>query len=92
MFSPQTPPPKTQGMGSVHQTATFSDHSVAYQIKKHHSSKYFAHRSPAPTPTLRMGSIGQTSTFSEHGHVAYQIKENHKYSNMIANSLPAYRP
>ena len=31
---------------------------------------------------------GQNSTFSEHGHVAYQIKENHKCSNMVANILP----
>ena len=37
-------------------------------------------------------SVGQTSTFSEHGHVAYQIKENHAYSNMIANILPADHP
>ena len=36
-----------------------------------------------------MGSVGQSSTFSEHGHVAYQIKENHKCSNMVANILPA---
>ena len=27
--------------------------------------------------------------FSEHGHVAYQIKENHECSNMVANILPA---
>ena len=52
-----------------------------------HGSKYFACR-PA-TRTLRMVSIGQNSTFSEHGHVAYQIKENQKCSNMVANILPA---
>ena len=28
---------------------------------------------------------GQNSTFSEHGHVAYQIKGNHKCSNLVAN-------
>ena len=28
--------------------------------------------------------------FSEHGHVAYQIKGNHKCSYMVANILPAY--
>ena len=32
-----------------------------------------------------MGSKGQNLTFSEHGHVAYQIKEKHKCSNVIAN-------
>ena len=36
-----------------------------------------------------VGSKGQNSTFSEHGHVAYQIKGNHKCSNMVANVLPA---
>ena len=37
-------------------------------------------------------SVGQNSTFSEHGHVAYQIKEHHKCSNMVANTLPADPP
>ena len=36
-----------------------------------------------------MGSKVQNSTFSEHGHVAYQIKENHKCSNMEPNILLA---
>ena len=36
-----------------------------------------------------MGSVGQNSTFTEHGHVAYQIKENHDCSNIVANILPA---
>ena len=39
------------------------------------------------TPSPHPG--GQNSTFSEHGHVAYQIKGNHKCSNMLANILPA---
>ena len=37
-----------------------------------------------------MGSIGYGSTFSEYGHGAYQIKENHEYSNMVENILPVY--
>ena len=52
---------------------------------QHHGSKYFAGR---PPPTLGRGSIGQTSTFSEHGHVAYQIKEIYKCSNMVALFCP----
>ena len=44
---------------------------------KQHGSKYFARRPPTH-PTLGMGSIGQNSTFSEHGHVAHQVKGNHK--------------
>ena len=39
-----------------------------------------------------MESVGQNKTFSEHGVVAYQIKENHECSNMVANSLPADNP
>ena len=39
-----------------------------------------------------MGSKDQNSTFSEHGHVAYQIKDNHECSNMVANILPADPP
>ena len=46
-----------------------------------HGSNYL---NPDPHPTLGMGSVGQNSTFSEHGHVAYQIKENHKCSIMDA--------
>ena len=43
--------------------------------------------------TLGMGSIGQNSFFfSEHGHVAYQIKENHECTNMVANIFPADPP
>ena len=56
------------------------------QIQQH-VCKYFARRSPS---TLGMGSVGQTSTFSEHGHVAYQIKGNHEFNNMVANILHAY--
>ena len=46
-----------------------------------HGSKYFA-----DTP-WGWGSLAQNLTFSEYGHVAYQIKENHKCSNMVANIL-----
>ena len=44
-----------------------------------HGSKYFCRHT--------LGAIGQNSTFSEHGHVAYQIKGNHKCSNLVANIL-----
>ena len=44
----------------------------------------------APDPR-EMGSIGQMSTFSEHGHIAYQIKGNHEFSNMVAN-IPSMTP
>ena len=43
-------------------------------------------------PTLGMGLAGKNSTFLEHGHVAVQIKENHKCSNMAANTLLADPP
>ena len=38
------------------------------------------------------GQKGHTSTFLEHSQVAYQLKENHKCSNMVANILPAPPP
>ena len=50
-----------------------------------HGSKYFACILLAPGP---WGSKGQHSTCSENGHVAYQIKGNHKCSKMVANILP----
>ena len=31
-------------------------------------------------------------TFSKHGHVAYQLKWNHKCSHMVANIFPADPP
>ena len=46
--------------------------------------QYGCPQNPHP---LTLG-MGQNSTFSEHGHVAYQIKDNHKCSNMVANILP----
>ena len=46
-------------------------------------------KDPNPAPDPGLGSNGQNSTFTEHGHVAYQIKENDKCSNMVANILPA---
>ena len=43
------------------------------------------------SPTLGMGLIGQNSTFSEYGHVAYQIKGNHKKQQYGSNFF-ARRP
>ena len=43
----------------------------------------------SPDLEVGAGSKGQNSTFLEHGHVAYQVKENHECSNMVANILPA---
>ena len=51
-----------------------------------HGNKYFARR-PLPDPPVE--SKGQNSTFSEHGVCAYQVKENHECSNMVAIILPA---
>ena len=53
-----------------------------------HGSKYYARR---PFPRT-WGSKGQKSTFSEHGHVAYEIKGNHKCNNIVVNILPADPP
>ena len=53
------------------------------------------HCSLSPHPTHippGMGSKGQNSTFSEYAHVAYQIKGNHKCSNMQAHILSLHTP
>ena len=46
---------------------------------------------PADTHDPGNRSIGQSSAFTEYGHGAYQIKENHECSNMVANILLADR-
>ena len=56
---------------------------------KHIKSDFRSKACDSPTEwTCGVGSKGQNSTLSEHGHVAYQIKENHKCSNKVANILP----
>ena len=53
---------------------------------QHHGSKYFAH---SPRPDTQGGVKRSKFNFFIHCHVAYQIKGNHKCSNMEANILPA---
>ena len=55
---------------------------------QHHGSTYFARR--PPLLTLGWDQTVNIHFFSEPGHVAYQIKENHKCSNMVANILTAH--
>ena len=43
-----------------------------------------------PPPPMDMGSVGRNSTFLEHVHVAYQIKDNHECSNMVAIRPPPW--
>ena len=96
IFCSQSPPSDPRG-----QNSTFSEQChVAYQIKRNHKcSNMVANILPAEPPpppplppsplTLGLGSKGQYSTFSEHVHVAYQIKGNHRFSNIIvAKILP----
>ena len=45
---------------------------------------------PAVIPDPGDGVNRLRFNFSEYGHRAYQIKENHECSNMVANILPAY--
>ena len=66
----------------------------SYQIKGKHAYSSMVANSFQQTPTLPPpdpggSTIGQKSTFSEHVHVAYQIKWNHKGSNMVVNILSA---
>ena len=63
-----------------------STHNICF------GSKYFARRPPLALPPGPWGSKGLISTFSGQGHVAYQIKGNHKCSNMVAIILLADPP
>ena len=47
---------------------------------------------PSPWGGLRGWGGGQNYFFSEYGHVAYQIKANDFYNNMVANILPTDTP
>ena len=54
------------------------------------SKQFDADPPPPPTPRpCRWDQYVKNQFFSVHGHVTYQIKENHKCSNMVANILPA---
>ena len=39
-----------------------------------------------------MGAEAKIKLFSEYGHVAYQIKADNFFSNMVANILPTDTP
>ena len=57
-----------------------------------HSSKYFACRSPPPSPDHGVWVQYVKIHFLEQGPDAYQIKGNYKCNNMVANNLPADTP
>ena len=46
----------------------------------------------ADTPDPGDGIIRSEFIFLDYGHVAYQIKENHECSNMVANILAGDPP
>ena len=46
-------------------------------------------QSPPPPPPPGDRVNRSKFNFPEHGHVAYQIKENHECSNIVANNLSA---
>ena len=52
----------------------------------------FCPQTPTLPLTLGLGSKGQNLTSSEHCDVAYQIKELHKCSNMLADIYPQTTP
>ena len=52
-------------------------------------SIYFARRPLLPPTDPRGGVKMSKLTFSKHGHVAYQLKWNHKCSHKVANISPA---
>ena len=54
---------------------------------------YILPADPLPPPPDPGGGVKMSKlTFSEHGHVAYQLKWNHKCSHVVANISPADHP
>ena len=58
------------------------------KLKKNQVYSNMVYAKHPPPRALGNGSVGQNTTFSEHGHVAYQNKENHECSDMVAIILP----
>ena len=58
-----------------------------YQVCSKYAPR--AKNGPAAGVTFNLAHI--KSTVSEYGHVAYQIKENEAYNNML-NNLPLHTP
>ena len=90
--SNMTPPPTTNlgvgvkgqissNMAMLHNKLKRIRHAATWQ------QIFCTQTSPPPPLRPREWVKGQNSTFSEHGHLAYQIKVNHKCSNMVANIL-----
>ena len=91
---PATPPPSPGTLGSIGQNLTFF-RTWTCCIKLNGimnavtGTKYYARRPPLPhhssssPPIFGVGLKSLNSAFSEHGHVAYQIKGNHKCSPQI---------
>ena len=59
------------------------------QQMQQHTSKYFANRPLFPHTIAQPNPVNGVKILSEHGHVAYQIKGNHKCSNIVEHILPA---
>ena len=66
-------------------------HADRGTINLKHITRDFRSKTCVRSPgwTMGVGSKSQNSNFSEHGHVVYQIKSNHKCSNIVAHTLPA---
>ena len=86
------PPPIPWGWGQYVKIQLFQNivmlHIKLKRITKR--SNMVANVLPADPPPPRGDWVSKSKLFfSEHGHIAYQIKENHKCSNMEATILPA---
>ena len=81
-------PPPTLGMRSVGHNSTFQNmvmlHIKLKSIMK--TATWLPADPPPPPPDPRDGVCwSKFMFFTEHGHVAYQIKEKYKCSNMVAS-------
>ena len=85
IFAPTPLPPSPKPGGGVNMSTFYYFQNMA--IKCSNIVENILPPLP-PQPDPRVGSKSHHSTFSELDHVAYQIKWNHKYNNMVANIMP----
>ena len=83
LFCPQTPNP---GDGVSKSEVNFFQNMVMLHIKLKTNQVYRYMQSTPPPCDLR--EWVSNTTFSEHGHVAYENKENHECSDLVAIILP----
>ena len=93
---PSSPPSPDPGVkrSKFNFSRTWSDcipNEIESRMRKR-GSIYFARKPLLPPPDPGGGVKMSKLTFSKYGHVAYQLKWNHKCSHMVTNIFPADPP